>query len=225
MKITNLQTTRYLPFWMLLLPLLHGCAAAVIGGGGAAVAVAHDRRSTGTYVSDQEIKVQVATFVSNHPDISKYCDISTTSFNRQVLLTGASASKQVSGRVAAHTAKLPGVRKVFNEIETHPTYSGSLSSTARDAYIGTQVKMRLFRIELPGFDPTRVNVTTYNGSVYLMGLVTRTEGGAAAEEARHVDGVRRVVKYFEYVSPDQIKPNNSNRQASANEVSGFVQEY
>ena len=45
----------------------------------------------------------------------------------------------------------------------------------------------------------RIKVITENGSVYLMGLVTRAEADTATEIARKVSGVQRVVKVFEYI--------------------------
>jgi osmotically-inducible protein OsmY len=40
---------------------------------------------------------------------------------------------------------------------------------------------------------------TENGVVYLMGLTTPSQGRLAAETARKVAGVRKVVEVFEYV--------------------------
>jgi osmotically-inducible protein OsmY len=58
------------------------------------------------------------------------------------------------------------------------------------------VKTRLLANEkIPG---RRVKVITENGTVYLMGLVTQKEGELAAEGARAVGGIKRVVKLFEY---------------------------
>ena len=37
------------------------------------------------------------------------------------------------------------------------------------------------------------------GAVFLLGLVAKAEGTAAAESARHVPGVVKVVKLFEYL--------------------------
>jgi len=40
---------------------------------------------------------------------------------------------------------------------------------------------------------------TERGVVYLMGIVSRAEGDAAAQIASTTSGVRRVVKLFEYI--------------------------
>ena len=44
-----------------------------------------------------------------------------------------------------------------------------------------------------------VKVVTEAGTVFLMGIVTREEGDAAAELARTTSGVARVVKVFEHI--------------------------
>ena len=60
---------------------------------------------------------------------------------------------------------------------------------------------RLFLIVLgiEGFDPVRVKVTSSQGTVYLMGLLSAREADAVTEKVRFVSGVKRVVKLFEYL--------------------------
>jgi osmotically-inducible protein OsmY len=41
--------------------------------------------------------------------------------------------------------------------------------------------------------------------VYLMGRVTQREGQLAADIARGVSGVQKVVKIFEYISEDELR--------------------
>ena len=50
----------------------------------------------------------------------------------------------------------------------------------------------------PGFDATRVKVSTAHRVVYLMGILRPGEDEIASELARNVPGVERVVKIFEY---------------------------
>lgn len=194
---------------LLLIPLLHGCATAIVGGGATAAAVVHDRRSTGTVVEDQEISIKVFNYIQKSEELKKYSDISSTGFNRKLLLTGAAATPAIASKVAGYAKGLSGVAAVINEIEIHPEYDGSVQGTVNDAYINAQVKLRMFKVKLAEFDPSRVNITTYNGSVYLMGLVTEAEGSAAAEEARYVNGVKRVVKHFEYISLNNPAPSTA----------------
>ena len=62
-----------------------------------------------------------------------------------------------------------------------------------------RVKTALLDItSLKDFDPSRVNVTTVDSVVYLMGMVSRDEADAVVEITRNVAGVAKVVKVFEY---------------------------
>ncbi|MBF0255450.1 MAG: BON domain-containing protein [Gammaproteobacteria bacterium] len=191
---------------LILLPILSACAPAIFTGGAAAVAVVHDRRSTGTLINDKEISLKISNFIQRNKDIKGFSDVSSTSFNRRVLLTGAAADAQISQRIANYAKGLTEVREVINEIEIHPEYVADVKSTLHDSYITSQAKLRLFNVKLPTFDPTRVEVTTYNGSVHLMGMVSQTEGSAAAEMVRYVKGVNRVVKHFEYITLTDPRP-------------------
>ncbi len=186
--------------FLALIPLLVGCAPVVITGGATAVAVVHDRRSTGTLVKDKEFSLKIYNYIQKNPNLEKFTDVASTSFNRRALLTGAAGSAAYARQIVNYAKKISGVREVINEIEIHPEYNGSVKGTLNDSYITTQAKLRLFNVKLPTFDPTRVEVTTYNGSIHLMGMVSQTEGSAAAEEVRYVKGVKRVVKHFEYIT-------------------------
>ena len=90
-----------------------------------------------------------------------------------------------------------GVRRVVNEIEVGPRID--VGDTTSDKVLSTRVKTGLADIVgIKGFDPTRVNVTTEAGVVYLMGLVTQEEAERVVEIARATPGVQRVVRVFEY---------------------------
>lgn len=193
---------RLMPYLFVLVStlLLQGCAPLVVGGAATGgVLTAHDRRSAGSVVEDQGIELTIFHYKKAHPEVKNYSDISSNSYNRNVLLTGSAQSRAVADQVVNYVKSLSNVREVFDEIEINGE-GGGFGDTVNDTYINSQAKMSLFRItKIKDFDPTRVKVSTFNGSVYLMGLVTPTEGEAAAEEVRYVNGVKRVVKHFEYV--------------------------
>ncbi len=182
---------------LIAITLLQGCAATVVGGAAGGVAVAHDRRTAGTVVDDQGIEFKAMSMMNDHPDMNDHSSISVTSYNYTVLLTGDAENEQISKRYARMVADIPKVLRVVNEVQIGS--NATLGEQSHDAYITTKAKLSLFDLELPGFDATRVKVLTQKGTVFLMGLVTREEGQAAAEQVRNVDGVRRVVKVFEYI--------------------------
>ena len=55
-------------------------------------------------------------------------------------------------------------------------------------------------LEANKFPPNAVKVVTERSVVYLMGIVSKEEGDAAAEIAATTAGVARVVKFFQYPS-------------------------
>ncbi len=194
-----MMKTRWLALGTLLTTtlLLNACVPLVIGGAATTASVAHDRRTTGSVVEDQSIKLRIRSALNKDPELSKQAHINITSFNGIVLLSGeapTSAMHQRAGDIARRAEK---VRRVHNELQI--AAPSSIMSRTSDSWITTKVKSSLLAIKQKGFDPTRVKVVTENGTVYLMGLVTRSEADAVTEEARKNKGVQRIVKLFEYL--------------------------
>jgi osmotically-inducible protein OsmY len=184
---------------VLATPLLGGCAAMVLGGAAVGVAAAHDRRTYGALMEDQEIEVRAMSALADNQEIRGQANISVTSYNRKVLMVGQANSEAIKEQALEIVSRLPKVERVIDEVTVGPGID--LQRQAQDPYLTTRAKLALTNINMPGFDVTRVKVITEDGVVYLMGLVTQEEGDAAAEKVRFVPGVVRVVKLFEYVEP------------------------
>jgi len=187
--------------WRRLLPmvanaclLLAGCQ--MLGGGSAEPEVSPtDRRSAEARIDDRAVEQACAASIAERFGVR--VQVTVTSFNRAVLLTGAvpdDATRAEVGKVVSETA---GVRAISNELEI----AGVPSRNARafDADIAAKVAAR-FR-DAGKFDATHVRVVIQTGVVYLMGIVTEKEAEDAVELARTTDGVRKVVKIFEYCEP------------------------
>jgi len=183
---------------LLLSAILQGCAAAVVGGAATGAAVVHDRRSAGVVLDDQSIELQSMELLAARPEISDHSNISVTSYNKSVLLTGQADNLEVRDKAAGLIGSIEGVRRVINEVQIGPDLS--LSDKTQDSYLTGKVKTALFSVKLPDFDPSRVKVVTHGGTVYLMGLLTKQEADAAVEQTRMVGGVQKVVRAFEYVT-------------------------
>lgn len=176
---------------------LGGCAAAVVTGAATGAAVAHDRRTTGSFVEDQEIRLKALRLLHENADIKDQSNISVSSYNMQVLLTGQSASDDVSGRYADLVARIPRVRRVFNEVVTGA--ESTWGEAADDLYMESKVKIALFDVGIEGFDPLRVKVVASQGNIYLMGLLTQAEADRVTEKVRYLSGVKKVIRLFEYI--------------------------
>lgn len=179
-----------------LMVTLGGCAAVVIGGAAVGAAAVHDRRDYRVMLDDQEIEMRAGGALSADKTVGASSRISVTSYNHKVLLTGQAETEAAARRAAELVSGLPKVERVVDEITIGPPIS--LTQESQDTLLTSQSKLALTKIDLPGFDATRVKVVTSNGVVYLMGLVSPAEGDAAAEKVRFVPGVQRVVKLFEY---------------------------
>ncbi len=172
--------------------LLQGCLPlAAVSIGATAIAV-DDRRSTGFYIEDENIEWKARAIL-----IEKFKDthINVTSFNLSVLLTGEVADEKTKADAGEAIRKIANVKGVTNELVV--SGRSSFASRSSDTLITTNVKTRFLGAK--GFSPNHVKVVTESGVVYLMGIVTKEEAGAATDVARTTSGVTRVVKVFEYV--------------------------
>jgi osmotically-inducible protein OsmY len=187
----------------LLAPLLlGGCAAAIVGGAAVTAKTLHDRRPVGVVIDDQRIMARSYTRISNDEALGSGQRVRVISHNGIVLLIGEVQTEELRARAEAIVSDVPDVRDVVNELAVQPPVGAWQRS--RNAAITARVKTALLDlIGMPGFDPTRVNVSTARDIVYLQGLVTREEGEAVVEVARNVAGVKQVVVVFEYIEPPQ----------------------
>lgn len=179
--------------------LLNGCTAAVVGGATATgVNIAHDRRTTGTYIDDEGIELKAGAAIRKEKELSKHIHINIISINGVVLLVGQAPTEALRQQAGSITQGIEKVRLVHNEMTV--AAPNSMMTRSSDSYITTKVKASLFGIKgQDDLDPSRVKVVTENGTVYLMGILYQAEADAVAIKASQVDGVQTVVKLFEYL--------------------------
>jgi osmotically-inducible protein OsmY len=150
-------------------------------------------------LEDERIEFTAMDQISKDKKLGEGSRISVTSYNFVALLTGQAISPEIKAKAAELVQALPKVRRVVDEVEIAP--NASIQDESNDAYLTSRVKVALFELVMPDFDPTRVKVVTENSVVYLMGLLTPKEAEAVVETARYIRGVKRVVKIFEYLEP------------------------
>lgn len=165
-------------------------AGAVAGG----VLSATDRRSTATQAIDRGLQLELeATFASQYNGRAR---VAATVYNRKVLLTGEARDEALRQQIETYAKGRENVREVINDIRV--ASSPSLAARSEDAFITTKVKSSL--IAETGVPSNSIKVTTEGNTVYLLGVVTESEGERATNVARTVSGVSKVVKAFDYVS-------------------------
>lgn len=178
---------------------LSACAPLLVGGavvGG--VMLATDRRTSGTIIEDETIEVKATGRVREA--LGERGGVNVTSFNRVVLISGDVASEADKATVEQIVSRVENVKSVVNELVVG--FSRTLAGRSRDAFLTTKVKASL--IDAKDLFANSIKVITAHETVYLMGRVTEREATRAAEIARGVDGVRKVVRVFEVVSEGEI---------------------
>jgi len=173
--------------------LLAGCFEAVVVGGATGAVAAADRRTAGSFIDDEGIEIKASAAISRDEAL-KDVHINVTSMNGVVLLTGEAPEAAQRDKVLAHVRDVPRVRRVVNEIRIAPPTA--YSSRFNDTWLTTKVKSKM--VGDKELDALNIKVVTESGVVYLLGLAKRAEGERAAEVARQVGGVQKVVKLFEY---------------------------
>jgi osmotically-inducible protein OsmY len=180
---------------VLVVPLLTSCVAAVVGA--TAAGAGHDRRSFGRVVNDNGIELGIYDNLNQDKELALKNNVEIVVYNGVVLMIGEVRTQELKARAEAKVREIEGVGRVVNEVRIEPN-PGIVSAT-RDKWITGRAKVALLDIvDLPGFDPSRVNITTQNSVVYLMGLVSREEAQRVVDIVKDVGGVERVVKVFDY---------------------------
>ena len=184
---------------LLALPLLHGCFAVVAGGAVAGAGVVHDRRSFGRVLEDRNLQLSVLDKINRDKAMVRDDNhVKVVVYDGVMLLCGQLRSAELKQRAQTIAESFEGVARLVNDIEVTDAPQGFWRRRQDNAQ-AARVKTALLDItSMPGFDPTRINVTASHGIVYLMGLVTHEEDDAATTIARNVGGVDKVVKVFEY---------------------------
>ena len=183
---------------MLGISLTSGCAllvaTGVAAGVGTGAAMSQDRRTAGIFVEDEGIEQKSDRLVSEK--FGKKVHVNVTSFNRIVLLTGEVPSKEARSELERLVMAMDNVRSVTNELAVGA--SSSYKSRSNDALITARVEGSF--MDAGKFHANNVKVLTEDSVVYLLGLVAPQEADDAVEIARSTNGVRKVVKVFEYLN-------------------------
>lgn len=193
-----MKLTRMLFMVILTANLLGGCAAVVVGGAAVGASAVHERRSVGTMIDDEGIEWKVRSEIHENKDLNDQSHISVISINGVVLLVGQTPTETLRQQATNLAKGVDNVRLVHNELTI--AAPNSYMTRTSDSYITSKVKTSLFKVKgHDDFDPTRVKVVTENGTVYLMGILYRSEAEDAARQASRVGGVQKVVKLFDYL--------------------------
>ena len=179
--------------------LLSACAPLVLGGAMVGGALSFtDRRTSGAQLEDEGIELKSGSRLAEA--LADRGHVNVTSYNRTALLTGEVPSDADRAAAEAAVTRIENVRGIVNELAV----AGSSSVTARTGDTIVTSKVKASFLDARDLQSNAIKVVTERGTVYLLGRVTEREAGRAAELARGVGGVSRVVKVFELISEAEL---------------------
>ena len=154
-----------------------GCAPLLVGGAviGTGLVVT-DRRTTGIQLEDEGIELRAASRVRGLATLGQ---VSVTSYNRTVLLTGEVPAEAEKQAVAQAVRQVENVREVVNELVVAP--NSPLGSRSNDAILGGKVKATF--VDAKDLQANAFKVVAERGVIFLMGRVTEREAARGAELA------------------------------------------
>ena len=150
------------------------------------------------YWNDSQLDRAITQEIKKDPQLATVArdvtHVNVTVFNGVVLLTGEVPLQNQIARIIDIASSYAASRQVINRIEL--AGKSNFNSRANDVLLTAQVRASVLDSEY--LDGHKIKVVTERANVYLMGTVTREEADIAAEIARSISGVVRVVKVFEY---------------------------
>ena len=155
------------------------------------------RRTAGAVIDDRSIETIVAVNLKADNQAFREARFNVVSHNGVVLLVGQIQNQSLKQKATEIIAKASSkIKRIHNELEI--SEKRGILSRGNDSWIATKVRtLILANDEVPS---NQIKVTVENGVVYLMGILTESEGDQAANVARNVVGVKKVIKVFEYVT-------------------------
>ena len=179
--------------------LLSACAPLALGGAMVGGAMSFtDRRTSGAQLEDEGIEYKAGSRLRDA--LGERGHVNITSYNRTALLTGEVPTDADRSRAEQTVIGIENVRGIVNELAV----GGSSSLTARTSDTILTSKVKASYLDAKDLQANTIKVVSERGTVYLMGRVTEREAGRAAELARSVGGVTRVVKVFEILSEAEL---------------------
>jgi osmotically-inducible protein OsmY len=174
--------------------LLQGCAGLIIGAGVGAASVAHDRRTIGTQVDDTTAAGRISNALSKDLALQEQSSISVQVFNGTALLVGQAPTQALIQQAEKLASSVKNIKKLHNQIRLGAPIPASV--VANDAWLASKVKTKL--IADKRIDGLHIEIEVENGEVFLMGLVNEQESNIAVDITRNINGVKQVIKAFEY---------------------------
>lgn len=152
-------------------------------------------RTVGTFIDDESLETIAEVNLRKASSQLKNSHINVNAYNRVLLLTGEVPTQQAREQATQTLKGIPKVRQVFNELKIQG--NNSLINRTNDTWLTSKAKAIL--LAQKDIDSSKVKIVTEDGSIFLMGIVTKAYADKVANIISQIGGVRQVVRTFEYI--------------------------
>ena len=186
---------------------LNACAPVLVGSLDESGLILADRRSTGTIADDRILQTTIFAKVrqafpievdANKPDAVSLPSLKIRVYNHKVLLVGRVANQAQKNRIHTIAKAQKTTQKVYDYLKVAQGVR-SVGDNTNDALITGRVRMALLNVQ--DYSPNNVKVVTYEGIVYVFGLLTPEEQARVSYRISTVPGVRRVITLYDRYAP------------------------
>jgi len=172
---------------------LSSCVGVFLAGAATGGLAVYDRRNLRTLSADQHIRYRIIKRIGEDENMQN-THITAASFHNMVLLTGQAKTAAQRTRAEKIARTVPDVQELYNEIIVNTPTTPAIRTS--DSWITVKVKTDLLGTkDLHSGD---VKVVTEDSTVYLMGIVTKSQADLAVKVTQKVSGVKKIVKVFRY---------------------------
>lgn len=179
----------------LLLLQLIGCTAVTNATHDKPITPDPSKRTFGTYIDDERLETIAKVNLNKTSEALQQSNIKVTVYNGVALLTGRIANQDLRRQAGDVVRQLERIRQVHNELEVRD--KKSIWMGMGDSWIKTKVNSKL--IADKQVKNSRVKVIVDNGSVFLMGMMNRSQADRISHIAANTKRVVRVVRVIEYL--------------------------
>lgn len=141
-------------------------------------------------IDDASILSRVERAIASNEELTS-SNIHVTSVNGFVLLTGQALSAEQKQQASVAVAfATNAIRRLINEVE--------VVDAIDDSYVPSDAALKAEIEEAIQNLTHRTTVVVHNGTVHLLGRVSRSEGNAVAQKASTISGVKTIRLSFEF---------------------------
>ena len=165
-------------------------STAIVAGTATAIGtVLYDQRDLNTIHDDYRIKKQFTLAIKQDP-LFKGSHVLAKAINHQLLIFGQTPEAAQRERAEIYAHQIPRVEKIYNQLTLEKPLSAWQIS--HDIWLTTKVKSALFA--RPSLRSLQISVASNHATVYLLGILPRSQANLATKVASQVKGVKRVVR-------------------------------